>query len=271
MQLVCDVKEFLTCANHLLAERKIRAGEEWIAYCDKAYCLLKDVDRAKPDSEGRIPEKYFWEVFREKLPDNTSLALGNSNGVVGMLQLGVKESGQRVIINYNAGSMGDDIPEAVGVAKATQKTVYCVTGDGSAMMNLQELETIRYNKLPVKLVVFSNDGYGAIRQTCKNYFSGRLSGCSGDSGIGFPQFEDVAQTFGMKYFHCQNCAELDAEIEKFIAFEGVALLEIDQLLDDPTLPKMASKLKEDGTFETPSLLDMYPYLDDETLEKLKLS
>lgn len=77
--------------------------------------------------------------------------------------------------------MGYDVPAALGVAIASQKEVNLVTGDGSFMMNMQELATIKHNNLPVRITIFSNDGYNGIRQTCKNYFNGKNVGCDKES------------------------------------------------------------------------------------------
>lgn len=268
-QVTCDIKEFLSLFNNRI-DSNITTSGEWISYCENAYSRLKNMDMPEIEQDGRVPAKYFWSVFRERIPKDAAVCLGNSNCVIGIFQLGVKSLDQRVITNYNAGSMGYDLPEAVGVAKASDNEVYCVTGDGSVMMNLQELETISYNKLPVKLVVFSNDGYGAIRQTCKNYFNGTYTGCDKNSGVDFPAFKDVANAFGFSYLHCKTVSEVAEKVDELVKAKGNVILEVDQKLDDPVLPKVMSKLKEDGTFETPTLLDMYPYLEETLVEELKM-
>lgn len=268
-QIVCDIKDFLSIANEEV-KNSIETDKKWITYCEKVYSLLHDMDKPNFQDESRVPAKYFWNVFRKKLPDDASIALGNSNCVIGIFQLGVVGEKQRVVTNYNAGSMGYDLPEAVGMARASGKEVYCVTGDGSIMMNLQELETIKYNNLPIKIVVFSNDGYGAIRQTCKNYFSGVYTGCDRESGVDFPKFKDVAKTFGFNYLHCERCSDVEEMVDELISSKEHVILEVEQLLDDPVLPKVMSKLKEDGTFETPTLIDMFPYLNDELVNELSL-
>ena len=108
-----------------------------------------------------------------------------------ILQIGVKKKDQRIVANNNCGSMGADLPESIGAAIASGKSVVCITGDGSVMMNLQELQTIRQYNLPVKLIIFSNDGYNAIRQTSKNFFGGVCIGCSKETGVSFPAFDDI--------------------------------------------------------------------------------
>lgn len=260
-QICADLNQFIPSLNNRLNDRIVSSGL-WIDYCEKMKVFFIGYDDVKVDGTQRIPAKHFWKVFREKIPSNVVLALGNSNGVIGIYQYGLKEAGQRILTNYNAGSMGYDLPEAIGAAMGTDAPVICVTGDGSIMMNLQELQTIKYNKFPIKVIVFSNKGYGAIRQTCKNFFKGTYTGCDEESGVSFPAFCDVAKTFDFGYIHCGFCNELDYKIEEFLAAEGNVLLEIDQLLDDPTNPKIMSKLNADGTFETPQFTDLSPYLSD---------
>ncbi len=138
------------------------------------------------------------------------------------------------------------------------------------MMNLQELHTIRYNHFSIKLVVFSNDGYNAIRQTSLNFFNGIFVGCNERSGISFPSFEMVAKTFGFSYRCCRNNGEVAESLEWLFQTENLALLEVHERLDDPVIPKVMSRLNSDGTYATPALQDMYPFLDREEYNRYML-
>ncbi len=172
--------------------------------------------------------------------------------------------------NNNCGSMGADLPEAIGAAVSTKKPIICLTGDGSIMMNLQELQTIKQYNFPIKVVVFSNDGYNAFRQTGKNFFDGLYIGCTPETGVSFPKFEDVAKTFGMEYMCCHNNGELDESIKALFDKKGNVLLEVLQRFDDPVSPKLMSKMNADGSFSTPSLENMAPFISDEEHDKLML-
>ena len=262
IKIHCDLAKFIPALCNRINDT-ISSNENWVKYCDNIKDFFDGYDDVKYVDEQRVPAKLFWKVFREEIPSNAVIALGNSNCTVGIYQYGLKEKDQKILTNYNAGSMGCDLPEAIGAAMGTDAPIICVTGDGSIMMNLQELQTIRFNKFPVKIVVFSNNGYGAIRQTCKNFFNGTYTGCDEDSGISFPDFEDVAKTFGFSFFRCKCCSELMETIKDFISFDGNAFLVVDQLLDDPVNPKIMSKLKVDGTFETPQFTDLSPYLSED--------
>lgn len=172
--------------------------------------------------------------------------------------------------NYTCGSMGYDVPAAIGAAVASGRRVYCITGDGSIMMNLQELQTIVQNDLPVQVVVFSNGGYGAIRQTSKSFFDGTYIGCTPDTGVSFPDFRKVAETFGFVYRKCSSNADVEETVRWLTREDHRCLLEIEQRFDDPVTPKVMSRLDEDGKMLTPALQDMYPFLSEEEYKELMI-
>lgn len=198
------------------------------------------------------------------------IALGNSNCVIGILQEGIRYKEQRVLVNYNCGSMGDDLPNAIGVAMGLNREVICVTGDGSIMMNLQELQTIHYNNMPIKIVVFSNNGYGAIRNTCSNFFQGIYTGCDSDSGISFPEFSNIAKAFNFPY-HCCTCVkDVEESVEWLNVQKSFCFLEIKQRIDEIVGPKIVSIMDKEGKFKTPPLHIMYPFLEETELNNLML-
>ena len=241
---------------------EVYANSQWIEYCNrlkKRFSKFEGAKRAKP--EDRVCSYEFWRVFEKYEPDDTVLALGNNTANTAKLQIGVKTKNQRVLTNYTCGSMGYDLPAAIGGAIASKKRVFCVTGDGSIMMNLQELQTIVQYDLPISIVVFSNDGYGAIRQTSKNFFKGEYIGCTPDTGISFPDFADVARTFGFEYMICKSNFELDGCLPKLFSGSKRIFLEIIQAFDDPVIPKVMSRIDNSGKMITPVLQDMYPFID----------
>lgn len=262
-----ELSAFFKKANR--AVEKIAVEENWIEYCQmlkKRFSVFEPAQGLE-DSE-RVCAYRFWEEFEKYEPEDSITVLGNNTANSAKLQIGIKRKDQRIVANNNCGSMGADLPEAIGAAIASGKTVFCVTGDGSIMMNLQELQTIRQNRLPVKVIVFSNDGYNAIRQTSKNFFNGVSIGCSEDTGVSFPEFKNVAETFGMGYMCCRNNGELEIVLKQFFAAKGNILLEVLQRLDDPIVPKVMSRMNPDGSFATPSLEDMAPFISREEHDKL---
>ena len=247
----------------------INLEKQWKDYCNDLKQRFSPYEAVENiDMNDRVCSYYFWKVFSDYEPADSILALGNNTANTAKLQIGVQKRDQRVLSNYTCGSMGYDLPAAIGAAVASKKKVYCVTGDGSIMMNLQELQTIKHYDLPVNVVVFSNGGYAAIRQTSKNFFNGVCIGCTEDTGISFPNFEDVAKTFGFIYIKCSSNNEVENAIKELMNSEKRVLLEVEQLYDNPVVPKVMSRLDENGKMQTPALQDMAPFLSEEEMKQL---
>ncbi len=264
-----DLKIFFEMAQEELYE--VCAQEEWISYCNNLRQRFPIIEVPKEvNMQGPVRQNYFWSIFEKKEPDDCIVAFGNSMGVAGVVQKGILKPKQRLIANFWVGTMGNDLPEAFGAAVASGKEVICATGDGSIMMNLQELQTIKHYDVPVKILLFSNQGYGTIRNTCKNFFDGTKVGCDPESGVGMPDFEKVALAFGYHYKRCETNGDAAACIEWLFSSEKHAFLEVIQDFDDVFEPKLQSRLLEDNTFATPALHDMAPFIDKEELNKLML-
>lgn len=262
-----DLKHFFKVANQCNVD--IQEHEEWISYCNKLKQRFSPFEATEQiQMSERVCSYYFWKVFQQLEEADSILALGNNTANTAKLQIGVNKREQRVLTNYTCGSMGYDVPAAIGAAVASGKKVYCVTGDGSIMMNLQELQTIVQYDLPIKLVVFNNDGYGAIRQTSKNFFQGEYIGCTPDTGVSFPSFEKIADTFSFTYICCHSNEEVEEKLEQFMQSDKRVLLEVFQAFDDPVTPKVMSRLDENGNMLTPALHDMYPFLEKSELDNI---
>lgn len=254
-------------------ERDIKSGNisKWVDYCDMLkerfapYEPIKNLDMSE-----RVCSYYFWRVFEEFGSDDYIIAMGNNSANTAKLQIGVKTRSQRILTNYACGSMGFEIPAAIGAAISSGKRVYCVTGDGSIMMNLQDLQTIKGYDLPINVIVFSNDGYNAIRQTSKNFFNGEYIGCTADTGVTFPDFEDIAKAFGFEHRVCKSNGELPGSLKWFTEMGSRKFLTIHQRLDDPVMPRLMSRMDENGNMLTPSLEDMYPFLSNKDMEELMI-
>ncbi|MBE5935329.1 MAG: thiamine pyrophosphate-binding protein [Lachnospiraceae bacterium] len=257
------LKDFFQVVSRLKID--VSDHSEWFEYCNKLKKRFSPYEaiEGKIIGDDRVSAYNFWKVFGEYEPKDSILALGNNSANTAKLQIGTNKREQRVMTNYTCGSMGYDLPAAIGTAVASKKKVYCVTGDGSIMMNIQEIQTIVQYNLPIDIIIFSNGGYGAIRQTCSNFFGGKYIGCTPDTGVSFPNFEKLADMFGYRYRCCENNKELGECIRDLMESKERVLLEILQVYDDPVVPKLMSRIDENGKMLSPVLHDMYPFLGDE--------
>ncbi len=177
--------------------------------------------------------------------------------------------GQRVYHNSGSAPMGYDIPGALGAAVALdgKQRIVCLAGDGSIMMNLQELQTIRGLNLPVKIFLYNNLGYHSIRQTQVNFFADNIVGCGMDSGISFPDFSKIAAAFGFTFRRCENHGGMAQAIRETLEGEGPQMCEVILDLAQPFAPKLSSRKLENGKMISSPLEDMAPFLSREELRE----
>lgn len=175
---------------------------------------------------------------------------------------------QRIFHNSGCASMGYELPATIGgyFSNPKQSRVICIAGDGSIMMNIQELQTISGLNIPAQIYILNNKGYHSIRQTQHSFFKDNIVGCGIDSGLTFPEFSKIATAFGFNYFSIKNHEELKSNLGNIMASEGRFICEIEIDLDQQFSPKVTSKKLEDGSMVTSSLEDMWPFLSKEELE-----
>lgn len=167
-------------------------------------------------------------------------------------------------------SMGYGLPAAIGTCIAGgRRTTICLEGDGSIMMNLQELQTILTNKLPIKIFLINNNGYHSIRLTQNNLFKDHCKiGIGPESGdLSFPEFRKIAEAFGYPYSCAHSNAEMKQVVDAALAAEGPTFCEIFTDTQQVWEPKSATKRLPDGTLVSPPLEDLAPFLPREELEK----
>jgi acetolactate synthase-1/2/3 large subunit len=205
---------------------------------------------------------YFVDRLSRKLkPDSVVVADAGSAFYVTAQCIQLKE-GQRCILSGGQAEMGNTLPAAIGVSVAKDfGEVLGITGDGSFQMNIQELQTIVHNKLPVKIFVWNNDGYLSIRATQSKFCEGRFIGTDKTSGVSFPDTRKIAKAYGIGYFKVSKSKELDKTLEDVLNYPGPVLCEVICLRDQEIVPTVASYKKADGTMVSKPLEDMYPFLD----------
>lgn len=179
--------------------------------------------------------------------------------------------GQRHIITGGLSTMGYS-PAANGVAAAAKnKDVYCITGDGSFQFNIQELQTIIQYNLPVKIILFNNNGYLLIRLTQNNFLQSRFMGIDKATGVSFPNLKKIAKAYGIKYMQVSKIERLDNKLNKLIDHKGPIIFEVFCPSDQLLIPRVASKQNVDGTMISMPFDDMFPFLPREEYQRNTLN
>lgn len=241
--------------------------EEWIKYCDKLKGMYP-IYLEKFNESSAVNPYYFTKELYAVLPDDSVIVLGNSSIAGHVLQMGILKEKQRVINNMNCGSMGYDLPAAIGATKGVNGEVTLITGDGSIMMNLQELMTVKHYNLPIKIFVCNNGGYRAIVRTQQNMFGGRFTGCTAETGVAMPNFEKVANAFELPYVRVSKHSELTKGLEKVYSTEGAVVCEVYQDCEQAIEPRVMNRKLEDGTIVSPVIDDLFPFLERDIYEKM---
>lgn len=260
MPICADIYDIINSLNQKKFDCNIGIKQPWIQYCN---FLKKKFAEPSAHVGSPISAYQFADKFYDKMYNDTVVVVGNNCAAIAFLQKGIRLRGQRIYGNVNCGPMGYDLPAAIGASVAFKDTVFCMTGDGSIQMNLQELQTIVHHKLPVKIVVFNNNGYQAIVQTQTNFFHGVFSGCTVESGVSFPSFEKIAWTYGIPYRSIACDQDISDAITWIMDEPGFSMLEVIQTEPDPIRPKMSSKKLPDGTLVSSPIDDLFPFLSEE--------
>jgi len=206
----------------------------------------------------------FVEKLFECLGDDEIVVCADGTACVVTFQAARLKRDQRLYTNSGSASMGYDLPAAIGAAVASGRRVVCLAGDGSMQMNLQELQTIKTNRLPVKMFILNNGGYHSIKQTQANFF-GRLHGCDATSGVECPDAGALARAYGFPYIRVTGAQALDDAFTSTLSGEGAAICEV--VLDPAQgfAPKQSSRRLPDGRMVSAPLEDLAPFLGRDEL------
>jgi acetolactate synthase-1/2/3 large subunit len=190
--------------------------------------------------------------------DHILMGDAGSISYAGPVALNAKQ-GQRFIFSPAQADMGWALPAAIGVAMASQKPVISIIGDGSFMTNLQELAVVKQHNLNIKFVILNNDGYLSIKNTQQKYFEGRVHGTSSETGLWFPSFKNVADTFGLDFYDARLLNDL-VKFGDIFETPGPAIIDCKCRTDQEIQPSQALKNGRQA-----GLHDMAPFLTDQEL------
>ncbi|MFA5997314.1 MAG: thiamine pyrophosphate-binding protein [Candidatus Paceibacterota bacterium] len=236
--------------------------KEWIECCQKWKGKYPVVLPEYKDEKDYVNSYYFTKVLSGTLEEGEIIMTGVGTSFTGTLQAFKIKKGQRLHSSVGCASMGYDLPSAIGAWFATgKKRIILITGDGSIMLNLQELQTISHYKIPVKIFLLNNNGYLAIKNTQNSFFNGNLAAVDPTSGVSFPPFSKVAETFGLGYIKMENQDEVEEKILQALNYDGPVICDIKMAPTQALLPKVFSEKLADGTMVSKPLEDMYPFLD----------
>lgn len=268
MAIQSDVRAVITALNtsDYYADGR---HSKWLSWCRDILYRFPVVEQKYYNTDKLNPYVFIDRLF-EHLNETDRIVCGNGSACVMTFQAGKIKQGQRIFTNSGCAAMGYGFPAAIGVAVSdnTKRTI-CIDGDGSVMMNVQELATVAQNKLNIKLVLINNNGYHSIRQTQRNLFKPPFIGIDRDSGVGFPDFAKLAEAFGIDYVSISDEGRCDEILDKMLMTDKACICEV--IVDEAQdfAPKSSSRVLPNGTIVSPSMEDMAPFLPRNEFEKIR--
>lgn len=272
MPVWADAKDFLEKMDKAIEKTPVHTGGEWLAACQSWKKNYPVVQPKQWEENGSTANVYaFVKYMSSRLPENSLTAVSNGACcVVGHQTYEIKK-GSRFANNSAIASMGYGLPAAIGTCiGGNRRETICLEGDGSIMMNLQELQTILTNKLPIKIFLINNSGYHSIRITQSNLFSEHSKiGIGEESGdLSFPDFKKLSEAFGYPYYSARSNKEMKEVVDQVLSLDGPVFCEIFTDTEQRWEPKSSTKRLEDGTLVSPPLEDLAPFLPREELKEI---
>jgi acetolactate synthase-1/2/3 large subunit len=236
---------------------------EWLKFKDLLRLELPLVEDKTGNDKGFInPFQYIYDISGITSHEHAIVSCSSGGTYTSFMQTFENQPKQIVMSSKGLGSMGIGPGGAIGTQIATGKITLLFDGDGGFIQNSQELGVIAARNLPIKIFIFSNDGYSSIRTTQKKYFSGNYVGCDASTGLGFPSLELYAAAFGINFYRSESNIEID-KLAKIVNDYNPWLIEVVVDPDQEYLPKINSRITPSGSMESNALHAMWPELDDE--------
>ena len=272
LSIASDAAIFIRSIDRLLDKTSLPDFNSWAEWC----CIMGrdyDVSNEHQQKENSVLNPYVVvdRVFQQMREDDI-VVCGNASACILPFQIGKLQAKQRMFSNSGSASMGYELPSAIGAAISglpAHKRVICFAGDGSLQMNIQELQTLKTANLNVIIIVLNNGGYLSIWQTHENFF-GCVIGATPASGVDFPDFSAVAQAYGLRSATIAKEEDL-ITLDHFLKEDGPLLINVIVDSRQEFVPRIKSRIDEDGKFVTPELDDMHPFLDVEEIQKIRTS
>jgi len=238
----------------------------WVSWCAERKVRYPVVLPEYWTRENGVNPYCFVDALSRALTERDVIVTGDGTACIATFQAARLRAGQRLFSDSGCAPMGFDLPAAIGACIAHERArVMCIAGDGSIMLNVQELQTLRGHSLPVKVFILNNGGYLSMRLTQDNFFPGNAIGAGPESGVTFPDFAKLAAGFDLPFVRIARNADLDDALRTTLSEEGPIVCEVMLDRTQPFSPRVSSKRLADGQMVTAPLEDMFPFLSEEEL------
>lgn len=254
-----DLKLFLQLLNEYMKKEEPKEKYvEWIQFCREMKAKYPNVKKEYQE-ENPINSYYFTGTLSDLAAEGSAIVVDTGSVCNIVSQSWRIKKDQNYLISGGLSCMGF-WAAAIG-ACSIPKPVIALAGDGSTQMNIQELATLQYNKLPIKLFIYNNKGYMLIRHNQHNYMDDRFLGVGPDSGVQTPDFVKVAKAYGIKAVRIEKDDNIEEKIKEVLTYDGPVVCEVMVQEFAPIIPRIASRVMPDGSLKAAEFDDLFPFLD----------
>lgn len=268
----CDLNFFLKKTNSILTKRKkpykFRKWQNLTLEWKKKYPVYND-DQSK--KSRFINSFYFIKKLSKVLKTDSTIVTDMGTSFTCTMQaIEINDhTKQRLFTSSGLASMGFGLPGSIGASFANpKKKIICITGDGGFMFNIQELQTIKHYKLPIKIFVLENKGYLTMQLMQKKNFK-KLTGSDPSSGVTIPKIKKIAKGFDLDYVKLKK-DNIENQLNNIFSTKKPMLIEVNMPKFQPLLPRVQAELLKDGTFVNPEFDNLFPFLSKKELYKERM-
>ncbi|PXV87262.1 acetolactate synthase-1/2/3 large subunit [Lachnotalea glycerini] len=261
-----DCKEFFAMMLQNLEEYSLPQYDKWIQICNN-WKRKYPVVQPEYKEEKPVNSYYFTDILSNVTPSDAAVLLDTGSCFHVVSQTWKVKKGQKFLTTGGLSSMGYWVAGIGACMANNKKETIVITGDGSLQMNIQEFATIKHNNLPIKVIIFNNNGYLLIRHTQRNFMEDRFVGEGPDSGVECADSMKIAQAYGIKGIRIENVGEIEEKLKEMFEHNGPVICEVMTPEWQLLIPRIASDKLPDGTLVSRNYEDMFPYLSQEELKE----
>ena len=259
-----DAKDFLKALVDTLRKEKRPDFSKWLSTCLKWKEEYPATLPKYADQKGSVNPYIFIEALSKKLSKNSIVTIDNGGISVWAIQGFKVKEGQRLVSAFGHAPMGYALPAAIGSAFADPKSnIICIAGDGGLQLTIQELQTIKTYKLPIKIFILNNNSYGIIKQFQEVYFGGRYEATVAKSGYQAPNFVKIAKAYGFAGESIKNHTEINKKLNKVLKSKETVLCDVRLDEFQKLIPKLLAFKTKKIKYISKPIEDMLPFLPRE--------
>ena len=271
LKLACDGNDFLSkIVTRFTTDSTILAISEWQEFVKEVKRELAGPDKANVAGTGYVElHDFLFRLFNELSSEDQIVPCSSGGTYTGSMQVFLNKTGQKIVSSHAMASMGFGLSGAIGVSLANRNRRTILTeGDGGFAQNLQELGTLKANKLNIKAFISDNRGYASIRTTQKTYFKNHYVGCDEETGLGLPDWEVLVKAYDLPVFVVTPATAFNIGFMKLLNSTGPAVFVVKLDPDQLYFPKLGSRINKSGVMASSPLHLMDPPLEKDQESRL---